>query len=101
MMDLDAALVRPVLTIRHGDGGVNPLLQTDVLDLDDALVRPVLTGLGSWGSYNSSYLIKYTVLHYNVACSQVRYVPSWNTLVGSYVLCLDWFAYLGVRAGAE
>ena len=55
MMDLDAALVRPVLTIGHGDGGVNPLLQTDVLDLGDALVRPVLTGLGSWGSYNSSY----------------------------------------------
>ena len=101
MVDLDAALVRPVLTIRHGDGGVNPLLLTDVLDLDDALVRPVLTGLGSWGSYNSSYLIKYTVLHYNVACSQVRYVPSWNTLVGSYVLCLGWFTYLGVRAGAE
>jgi hypothetical protein len=22
-------------------------------------------------------------------------------LVGSYVLCLDWFAYLEVRAGAE
>ena len=62
MMDLDAALVRPVLTIRHGDGGVNPLLLTDVLDLDDALVRPVLTGLGSWGSYNSSYLIEYTFL---------------------------------------
>jgi hypothetical protein len=77
MMDLDAALVRPVLTIRHGDGGVNPLLPTDVLDLDDALVRPVLTGLGSWGSYKQRLQLPYhyTVLHYNVACSQVRHVP--------------------------
>jgi hypothetical protein len=77
MMDLDDALVRPVLTIGHGDGGVNPLLQPDVLGLDDALVRPVLTGLGSWGSYKQQLQLpyQYTVLHYNVACSQVRYVP--------------------------
>ena len=65
------------LPLGHGDGGVGPLLQADVLDLGDALVRPVLTGLGSWGSYKQRLQLPYhyTVLHYNVACSQVRYVP--------------------------
>ena len=75
LLDAGACCYLRGLPLGHGDGGVGPLLQADVLDLGDALIRPVLTGLGSWGSYNSSYLIKYTVLHYNVACSQVRYVP--------------------------